>query len=159
MKFQSVLPFFPALLPLIGAAPAPRASNNPPLKGSEALIGYSPTEKLPSGPKPDIKYSLLPGQKEDPKLGTYLDFENVENPQPIRGNTGGDDPGPSKWKRLLYCTLQRAHYTMTGNLYYDKINSDKLAPPGTDNGATINAQWPMGKPISDRQYLVLQYTY
>lgn len=34
--------------------------------------------------------------------------------------------------------------TVTGNNYYDQINSDKLAPPGTDNGATINAQWPMG---------------
>ena len=33
----------------------------------------------------------------------------------------------------------------TGNYYYDRINSDKLAPPGTDHGQTINAQWPMGK--------------
>lgn len=32
-----------------------------------------------------------------------------------------------------------------GNYAYDRINSDKLAPPGTDNGQTINAQWPMGK--------------
>lgn len=31
-----------------------------------------------------------------------------------------------------------------GNTYYDQINSDKLAPPGTDHGQTINAQWPMG---------------
>jgi hypothetical protein len=31
-----------------------------------------------------------------------------------------------------------------GNNYYDQINSDKLAPPGTDHGQTINAQWPMG---------------
>jgi hypothetical protein len=34
---------------------------------------------------------------------------------------------------------------LLGNYYYDRINSDKLAPPGTDHGATINAQWPMGK--------------
>lgn len=36
---------------------------------------------------------------------------------------------------------------LLGNYYYDRINSDKLAPPGTDHGATINAQWPMGKLI------------
>lgn len=32
-----------------------------------------------------------------------------------------------------------------GNYNYDKINSDKLAPPGTDSGQTINAQWPLGE--------------
>lgn len=26
----------------------------------------------------------------------------------------------------------------------NKMYSDKLAPPGTDTGATINAQWPLG---------------
>lgn len=34
---------------------------------------------------------------------------------------------------------------IAGNYNYDRINSDKLAPPGTDHGQTINAQWPMGK--------------
>lgn len=82
-----------ALFPLVGAAPAPRGSN-PPLRGTEALLEYSPSENVASKPKPDIKYTLLPGQKNDPDLGTYLDFKNVENPQPIRGSTGGDDPGP-----------------------------------------------------------------
>ncbi|KAJ5698723.1 hypothetical protein N7462_000728 [Penicillium macrosclerotiorum] len=131
MKFQStsrVLAILPILLPLINAAPARRAdasTNNPGLRGSEALVGYSSTEKIATGSAPDIKYSLLPGQKNDPDIGTYLDFENVENPQPIRGTTGSDDPGPR-------------------NYYYDRINSDKLAPPGTDNGQTINAQWPLG---------------
>ncbi|KAJ5900034.1 hypothetical protein N7495_004778 [Penicillium taxi] len=111
-----LLPF----LTISNAAPV-----NPPLKGSEALTGYSSTEKVPSRAQPKIDYSLLPGQKEDLKIGSYLDFENVANPQPIRGSTGGDDPGPR-------------------NYYYDRINSDKLAPPGTDHGSTINAQWPMG---------------
>ncbi|KAJ5233066.1 hypothetical protein N7468_006022 [Penicillium chermesinum] len=114
MKAQFFLPLPLALLPLVGSVPAPRASN-PPLRGSEALVGYSPTEKIAPGPKPDIKCSLLPAQTADPQLGEYLDLEKVENPQPIRGNTGGDDPGPR-------------------NYYYDKINSDKLAPPR-------NRQW------------------
>ncbi|KAJ5591961.1 uncharacterized protein N7459_002330 [Penicillium hispanicum] len=126
MKCQALhsLYLLPALLSLANAAPARRASN-PPLRGSEALVGYSSTEKVASGPQPDIKYSLLPGQKENPDIGSHLDFEKVQNPQPIRGSTGSDDPGPR-------------------NYYYDRINSDKLAPPGTDNGLTINAQWPMG---------------
>lgn len=37
--------------------------------------------------------------------------------------------------------------TEKGNDNYDRINSDKLAPPGTDSGSTINAQWPMGTSI------------
>ncbi|KAJ5675196.1 uncharacterized protein N7477_005130 [Penicillium maclennaniae] len=123
MKFEISLEqlcLLSALLPLVEAVPTGRSSN-PSLRGSEALVGYSPTENVATGSKPDIKYSLLPGQKENPDLGAYLDFENVENPQPIRGSTGSDDPGPR-------------------NYYYDRINSDKLAPPGTDNGQTINAQ-------------------
>ena len=31
-----------------------------------------------------------------------------------------------------------------GNYNYDRINSDLLAPPGTDNGDIPNAKWPMG---------------
>ncbi|KAJ5306911.1 hypothetical protein N7508_005926 [Penicillium antarcticum] len=114
------------VLPLVQAAPARRDSDsNPGLRGSESLVGYSPTEPSASKSAPDITYSLLSGQTEDPKIGSYLDFEKVDNPQPIRGSTGGDDPGPR-------------------NYNYDRINSDKLAPPGTDHGQTINAQWPMG---------------
>jgi hypothetical protein len=102
----------PALISLVNAAPARRDDSsvtNPSLRGSEALLGYSSTGKVASGPKPDIKYTLLPGQKEDPKIGSYLDFENVENPQPIRGTTGSDDPGPRKFieeipRKLQYLT-------------------------------------------------------
>lgn len=41
--------------------------------------------------------------------------------------------------------LEQDTHTFLGNYVYDKINSDKLAPPGTDHGQTINAQWPMGE--------------
>ncbi|KAJ5183833.1 hypothetical protein N7492_001449 [Penicillium capsulatum] len=127
MKSQSlfhILSLLPVWISIVSAAPT-RQDSNPPLRGSETLVGYSSTQDEATGAKPDIKYSLLPGQKEDPKIGTYLDFQKVENPQPIRGSTGGDDPGPR-------------------NYHYDRINSDKLAPPGTDHGQTINAQWPLG---------------
>lgn len=99
MKFNHIS-WGVGLLPmcLVGtiAAPTKRASN-PPLRGSEALVGYSTTENIASGTQPDIKYSLLPGQKENPDIGSYLDFENVDNPQPIRGSTGSDDPGPREF--------------------------------------------------------------
>jgi hypothetical protein len=40
-------------------------------------------------------YPLVNGQEADSKLGLYLDFNSVQNPQPIRGNGGQTDPGPS----------------------------------------------------------------
>lgn len=95
--FHKAVQLLLALLPIVDAAPARRnggSGSDPGLRGSEALLGYSPTEKVASGPKPDIKYTLLPGQKEDAKIGSYLDFENIDNPQPIRGSSGSDDPGP-----------------------------------------------------------------
>lgn len=98
MKSQTlfqIVSLLPALLLVVNAAPARRDGNHP-LRGSESLVGYSSTEDLASGTKPDLQYSLLPGQTEDPKIGTYLDFQKVENPQPIRGSAGGDDPGPRK---------------------------------------------------------------
>ncbi|KAL2009489.1 hypothetical protein VTN00DRAFT_5296 [Thermoascus crustaceus] len=106
-------------------APTSNSGGNPPLRGSEDLLGYSTSNTLTKEDTDAIKFKLVPGQKDDPRDGVYLDFEHAENPQPIRGDKGATDPGPR-------------------NYYYDKINSDKLAPPGTDNGATINAQWPMG---------------
>ncbi|EAW14256.1 putative oxalate decarboxylase [Aspergillus clavatus NRRL 1] len=123
------------ILPFIHAAPS-----NPPLRGSPDLLGYSSSYTLPSQ-APDIKFTLVPGQKDDVDDGVYLDFEDADNPQPIRGDRGGTDPGPS-----MVCSVQIDQTDSDrdpGNEYYDRINSDKLAPPGTDSGQTINAQWPM----------------
>ncbi|KAL1969239.1 hypothetical protein VTN77DRAFT_493 [Rasamsonia byssochlamydoides] len=120
-----------AILPLANGAPAAissasaPASSNPPLRGSENLLGYSPSNVLTTENTDDVPYQPVEGQNLDAIDGFYLDFESVDNPQPIRGSLGGTDPGPR-------------------NDNYDRINSDKLAPPGTDSGATINAQWPMG---------------
>ncbi|CDM33128.1 Bicupin, oxalate decarboxylase/oxidase [Penicillium roqueforti FM164] len=125
MKFQLFVTLLPAVLPLVHGIPARRDTPNPGLRGSDSLVGHSSSNKGGSDSPPDIKYTLVPGQTEDPNIGPYLDFEKADNPQPIRGSAGADDPGPR-------------------NYYYDRINSDKLAPPGTDHGQTINAQWPMG---------------
>lgn len=91
--FLSLLPFLPTLY----AAPTqnqilPRANaDDPPLRGSPDLLGYSSDNKLTEHTTEGVKYKLVPGQKEDAKIGSYLDLEDVENPQPIRGDMGGTD--------------------------------------------------------------------
>ncbi|PKX99282.1 putative oxalate decarboxylase [Aspergillus novofumigatus IBT 16806] len=123
MKSIHILHAFFFVLPCANGAPTAQPSN-PPLRGSEDLLGYSSSNTI-TEQSTEVKYTLVTGQKDDANNGVYLDFEGVDNPQPIRGDLGGSDPGPR-------------------NTYYDQINSDKLAPPGTDHGQTINAQWPMG---------------
>ena len=94
-----------SLLPLSGhliqAAPAPVPSSssskegqNPPLRGSKDLVGYSASHDVPIK-NTSVQYHLVPGQKQQPNDGRYLKLENVDQPQPIRGNKGGSDPGPS----------------------------------------------------------------
>ena len=67
------------------------------LRGSEALIGYAPsnpisTESTVISPE---DFELGTGQSADPDEGLYIDLTNVKNPQPIRGGTTGPtDPGP-----------------------------------------------------------------
>ncbi|KAF2838897.1 Bicupin, oxalate decarboxylase/oxidase [Patellaria atrata CBS 101060] len=99
--------------------------DNPPFRGSTALVGYNPTNTLTNEDTDDIEFEFAPGQTADANIGQYLNFEDIENPQPIRGSRGGTDPGPQTPE-------------------YSRLNPDKLAPPGTDHGQTINAQWPMG---------------
>lgn len=108
--------------PLASPSSAPFTGS---LRGSPALAGYSSSNQLTHENTDSFPHVLVPGQTDSQTLGEYLDFEKVERPQPIRGSLGGTDPG-------------------SHNTYYDKINPDKLAPPGTDSGQTINAQWPMG---------------
>ncbi|OJJ31397.1 hypothetical protein ASPWEDRAFT_141622 [Aspergillus wentii DTO 134E9] len=127
MKPQLLQALSLLLIPSVYGAPASRSNEgNPPLRGPQSLIGYSESNTITDKSTDEgIKYTLVPGQKDDADDGIYFDFETADNPQLIRGSTGGTDPGPR-------------------NEYYDRINSDKLAPPGTDEGQTINAQWPMG---------------
>lgn len=90
---------FAVLALLASAQGAPtlpkRQGDNPPLRGSQDLLGYSPDNKIPDT-STEVQYTLVPGQKEDEDLGVYLDFSKTENPQPIRGSLGGSDPGPRK---------------------------------------------------------------
>lgn len=74
-----------------------RNSAPPSMRGSSDLLGYDPTNVLTDEDTTAIEYELAPGQKDDANIGVILDFENIDNPQPIRGTKGGTDPGPSKF--------------------------------------------------------------
>jgi hypothetical protein len=87
--FSTVL----AAIQVVNGAPA-AAPSNPPLRGSGSLQGYSASNVVSNENTDAIKYQLAPGQKDDAKIGAYLDFEKIDNPQPIRGTGGGLEPGP-----------------------------------------------------------------
>ncbi|PQE21671.1 oxalate decarboxylase protein [Rutstroemia sp. NJR-2017a WRK4] len=91
----------------------------------DPLLGYNPSNVVIHQNTENINYDLAPGQTDGATVGPYLDFDNVENPQPMRGTKGGTDPGPR-------------------TEVIDRLSPDKLAPPGTDHGNVNNAQWPMG---------------
>lgn len=110
------------------AAPVATASSLSP------LLGYSPSNTLVNENTSNIQYSLAPGQTADANIGAYLDFENIANPQPIRGTKGGTDPGPRKYTQIspfkqIATGRHVADMKHLGASEYDRINSDKLAPP------------------------------
>jgi hypothetical protein len=121
LKLASVLLAIASFSHLTFAAPTGTASATAP----SSLLGYNAANVVKNENTDDIPYSLVPGQTDSAVVGAFLDFNNVQNPQPIRGSKGGTDPGPRTEE-------------------YDILNPDKLAPPGTDHGSVSNAQWPMG---------------
>lgn len=74
---------------------------------------------------PADSWYLVTNQDAAADNGMILDFEDVENPQPIRGENGFTDAGPRTRP-------------------YDRLNPDFLARPGTDSGDVPNSKWPMG---------------
>lgn len=69
--------------------------------GSEDLLGPDGNPVITTGAASGTTdvgpYSLVPNQAAEPTLGLYLDFSNSPNPQPIRGDNGATDPGPSNY--------------------------------------------------------------
>ena len=127
--------FFPLFLRLVAALPAPA----PPLsqaatktyaisgdlRGPTSLRGYDPelpfaTESANRGP-----VQLAPGQDKDDPEGRILDFQNITEPQPLRGTRGG--------------TIASNH-----NIELEKLYPDAFAPPTTDHGSVKQAEWPLG---------------
>lgn len=114
-----------SLLPLSGhliqAAPT---GQNPPLRGSDDLVGYSASHDVPVK-NTSVEYHLVPGQKEQPNDGRYLKFEDVDQPQPIRGNKGGSDPGPSMCYLVIYtCFCVRLGWWLTDNVQEPRNTKD-----------------------------------
>lgn len=96
------------------------------LYGSEDLLGGRAPEPDTSADSAVVENpQYVNGQDADKKLGLYLDFNSVEAPQPVRGGYGATDPGPRTY-------------------YYERINPDVYAVPGTDNGDVAQASWPLG---------------
>lgn len=116
----------PVAVPDVDFQGPPGSSGN--LRGGANLIGYNPTNPVSTDTTviPPSDFQLAPGQTEDADLGLYLDFNGVENFQPIRGNDNSPtDPGPR-------------------TPGYELLNSDVYAPPGTDSGSVSNSKWPLG---------------
>lgn len=98
------------------------------LYGSENLLGGIATEPDTSSSSDSAVVAnpeYVQGQDADKKLGLYLNFDSVDAPQPVRGGYGGTDPGPRTY-------------------YYERINPDVYAVPGTDTGDVPQAMWPLG---------------
>lgn len=102
MMFNHIITFTALLSAFntVNAAPAATASSNP-LRGGPGLIGYSPTNTISNEDTETISYQLAPGQTDAADLGVILNFEDIDNPQPIRGSAGGTDPGPREFPRTL----------------------------------------------------------
>ncbi len=85
-----------AALPLsipTGQAIGPPGSSGS-VYGTEEFLGPNGNPVDPADSAIVTNYKLVPGQTADADLGLYLDLAETENPQPIRGSTGGTDPGP-----------------------------------------------------------------
>ena len=92
-----------SLLPFVLAAPTaiPNPADLQPGSGSlypdPALINPQQTiATTPVGSGAIVtNYPLVPGQDAAAKDGVYLNFEGIDNFQPLRGGTGATDPGQS----------------------------------------------------------------
>lgn len=121
-------------IPYSAAGPVDASGN---VYGDHELLGNAGDGKSPSSVGSEVApptgsneelagpYELAAGQDADANLGLFLDLDDVENPQPIRGGNGAVDSGPR-------------------NEAIQRQNSDLLARPGTDMGDIPNAKWPMG---------------
>ena len=63
------------------------------LRGTEDLLGADGNPTNPADTAVVDNPQYVPGQTESASQGLYLDFNLVEQPQPIRGSRGGTDPG------------------------------------------------------------------
>ena len=71
------------------------------LRGSDALLGYDGNPTNPPDTSVVDNPQYVQGQHDSATLGEYLDFNEVDRPQPARGSRGGTDPGHREYNRTL----------------------------------------------------------
>jgi len=130
---QSFLIFLAACISAVSAAPVSSAISpdqqatklytlSGSLYGAPTLVGPHPN--LPSPTNHEIVVDFAPHQKDNKPTDIWLDFTDVDTPQPIRGSAGG-----------TIATNQ--------NIELTKQNADTFAPPLTDKGDVAQLKWPM----------------
>ena len=130
---QSFLIFLAACLSTVSAAPVAPAippdqqatkiySLSGSLYGAPTLVGPHPN--FPSPTNHEIVVDFAPHQNDNEPTDIWLDFTDVDTPQPIRGSAGG-----------TIATNQ--------NIELTKQNADTFAPPLTDKGDVAQLKWPM----------------
>lgn len=95
------------------------------LRGPTTLRGYDDSYPFPTENTHPENVEYAPGQKDDEPEGGFLNFDDVDVPQPIRGNRGGTAAS-------------------NRNLVLEKQHPDSLAPPVTDHGSVAQLEWPLG---------------
>ena len=88
------------------------------LHGPTSLRGYDESYPFPTENTHPDNVEYAPGQESDVPEGGFLDFDDVETPQPLRGNRGGTTAS-------------------TRNLVLEKQHPDSLAPPRVYPAARI----------------------
>ena len=95
------------------------------LRGPTTLRGYDESYPFPTENTRPEKIEYAPGQKDDKPEGGFLDFDDIEYPQPLRGNRGGT-------------------IASNRNIPLEKQHPDSLAPPISDKGSVAELEWPLG---------------
>ena len=95
------------------------------LRGPTTLRGYDESYPFPTENTHPDKIEYAPGQELDEPEGGFLDFDDIDNPQPLRGNSGGT-------------------IASNRNIALEKQHPDSLAPPITDKGSVAQLEWPLG---------------
>lgn len=132
------------------AAAAPPPGNDPgsdlppgssgALRGGEDLLGAGGEPINPADTAIVSNPQLVPGQKDTSTLGVYLDFEDVDQPQPVRGSRGGTDPGHRK-KSLMSPKQGTKKLKVTASMTSKTVISSLRQHPILVTWVTVNGLW------------------
>lgn len=103
-RFTNTAVLLLAGLQLTQAAPALLEKRDPPagLRGPSSLLGYAESNGVSDENTDTVKYVPAKGQNDNANIGAYLDFTDIDDPQPIRGTKGGTAPFDGKSAQVRY---------------------------------------------------------